>query len=291
MLRRLVSNFSTPMIQTASICAEAHYTPIKKQEKCPEGYLRHPDPLSREIVIKGYKSRTGRLIDFVKADFRDRDMAAQFFCEEYSAHNNCCRHANMTFEDFECMAAPGTDLMLDRGDVFMAFDGDKLVATHLVSYYYEDKLNDIFHGELPGDANPVFKVKDDYADVIKTYNFNPAMNRYMALLDTIQPQTGKFLPKGVKALGINEVLSVLPEYQKDGIGYTMLSLGDAECIKRGITHIAGYALAVGTQKICKELGYDSLYTLPYTDFKENGTPVYANLYDGAIVADSLVRAL
>uniref|UniRef100_A0A7E4VRX7 N-acetyltransferase domain-containing protein n=1 Tax=Panagrellus redivivus TaxID=6233 RepID=A0A7E4VRX7_PANRE len=288
LLPRSISIPSTT--QVAFISADVNYKPIRRVEK-PDGFLRHSNPLSREVLRRGWKSAKGRSVDIVRADERDRDFAGQFFGEEFSTWNNCCRHSKMTFEEFESMAAPGTDVTIAKGDLFMAFDGDKLIGTLYNSNHTEKDFEQMWHGEMPGNPNPVFRVKDDYADVIASYPYARTMNQFMGLLDILQPQTGKFLPANIKKFGITEALTIHPALHKEGVGYALIEVGDEVFKKRGVSHIGVYALAYGAQQICARLGYKTVQDLPYANFKENGKPVYENMYDGATSAKCMVKVL
>uniref|UniRef100_A0A7E4W290 N-acetyltransferase domain-containing protein n=1 Tax=Panagrellus redivivus TaxID=6233 RepID=A0A7E4W290_PANRE len=292
LLHRLVRRAGASLIQKANISAEVNYTPIKRVPKCPEGFLHNSNPLvDGKMLIRNLPSKTGRKLDYVIAAPKDRDLIATFSCENFPALNSCCAHTKMTYEEFECMAAPGTDLMLEKGVIFCAYDGDKLVGALYNSFNYEDKFEQMFHGEMPGMKNPKFIVKDDYAEDVKKYPFAPSMNYYMTLMDIVQPQTGKFLPAGIKAFGILELGIVHKDYQQDGIFPVFFDLAEKAFKEKGIHHVGGYCVATGTRRVLTRGGYKSLYTIPYTDFKVNGKPVYSNLKDGATCTDTMIRTI
>uniref|UniRef100_A0A7E4ULF3 N-acetyltransferase domain-containing protein n=1 Tax=Panagrellus redivivus TaxID=6233 RepID=A0A7E4ULF3_PANRE len=294
MLGRLIPRLPTAT-QIAKISADAaklKQNPLRRVEKGPDGFYHHSDPLSREILLRNFTTKKGRVVDIVRADHRDRDMVAQYFGEEFSAGSNCCRHLGMTFKDFETMAGPGTDMCLEAGEILMVFEGDKLVATLHNSNHTDKEFPQMFNNELPGHPNPTFNVKDNYADLIASYKgLSPSMDRFMALLDVVQPQTGKFLPKGVKKFGIAEAMTVHPSAISEGIGRVLMEITKENFRKLGMSHVATYTLAAAGRRNAQQVGYKSLYTLPYTDFKENGKIVYENMHDGATVVDALLLTI
>uniref|UniRef100_A0A7E4ZTE5 N-acetyltransferase domain-containing protein n=1 Tax=Panagrellus redivivus TaxID=6233 RepID=A0A7E4ZTE5_PANRE len=264
---------------------------INKVEKCPEGYIRVPDVFDREVFKRNWKSPTGKTINFVLAHPKDFDMLSQFWAEEFIRTNNMCRHLGITYPDFESMASATIDKVFKQGDALMAFWGDRLVSTFLLLYHDASEFPELFGDELPGNPNPVLRIKDDYADDIASMPFTPKVNRCAALLTTVQSQTGKFLPSGVEKLGIFEAIVVHPELQKDGIGAAITNAGEKIIEKRGVTNLIAIGVANYSTRITHKIGFETLFKFYFKDFKENGKPVFYDLFDGSEYVCVLHRAV
>ncbi|KHJ83383.1 hypothetical protein OESDEN_16920 [Oesophagostomum dentatum] len=48
----------------------------------------------------------------------------------------------------------------------------------------------------------------------------------------------------------------------------------------GCDYVATAATASASQAIFSKVGFEVLYEIPYSDYRENGNPVFQNLHDG-----------
>uniref|UniRef100_A0A7E4UYH1 N-acetyltransferase domain-containing protein n=1 Tax=Panagrellus redivivus TaxID=6233 RepID=A0A7E4UYH1_PANRE len=285
-LRRFASSIATTAPQYLGKTRK-----INRIDKCPKGFFRDVNPLDREILLTGFKSPSGKRINFVRAEPKDFHVVAQFWGEEFTRTNNLCKHLGVTYEEFEQLASVTVNNCLKHGDVVMAFWGDRLVSTMLCLHYKESELPQLFDNELPGHPNPVFRIKNDYAEDIAAQPFCPKLNRCVALLDTVQRQTGKFLPAGVKKVGILEAVLVHPALHRERIGAVMLDLGDKQLVKYGVNDIIGTAVATYSSRICHKMGYKTLQKFYYKDYKEGGKPVFEDLNDEATYVAMIHRVI
>uniref|UniRef100_A0A7E4V6M2 N-acetyltransferase domain-containing protein n=1 Tax=Panagrellus redivivus TaxID=6233 RepID=A0A7E4V6M2_PANRE len=292
MLYRLARRGIPPLIQKAKASADVNYNPIKRVPKCDDGFYRKANPLvDGTVLLRKFKSKTGREIDYVLATPEDRNLVATFSSEIYAKYNSCCAHYKVKPEELDGLNAPATDQMLENGKIYCAYDGDKLIGCSYNSFNYEDKFEEMFNGEMPGMKDPKFIVKEDYAEEFNNQPFTPGVNYYLTMLDIVQPQTGKFLPAGIKGFGVMEGAMIHSEYQKEGIFQPMFDFAETAFKEAGIYHLAGYCIATGTRKILSRGGFETIYILNYDDFKVNGKPVYSNLSDGATCCDVVVKVL
>ena len=53
---------------------------------------------------------------------------------------------------------------IDKPMSYAVFDEEKLVAIKLNNYYTVEEFPELFDGQMPGEANPKFEMKNNYAE-------------------------------------------------------------------------------------------------------------------------------
>uniref|UniRef100_A0A7E4VKV6 N-acetyltransferase domain-containing protein n=1 Tax=Panagrellus redivivus TaxID=6233 RepID=A0A7E4VKV6_PANRE len=250
--------------------------------KCDQGLFHDLNPLSRQIVRKGWVSPvSGTVVDFVKAEPRDAEMINQFWVESFVDTNNICNHLGLSYQDLYGLHKPWTEEMIEKGDIIMGFDQTKFACLQLMKYHFQPEFEELFAGELPGHPNPQYHVKHDYAEDIASYDLPHNVARLACFLDDLVRQTGKFLPVEVKDVCIFEATCVHPLYQKDRMGSVIIATAVDATLRRNVVHGLGYCVATGTRKICEKQNWKFLFEARYDDYRENGEPVFFDMKDGA----------
>uniref|UniRef100_A0AC35FQC1 Uncharacterized protein n=1 Tax=Panagrolaimus sp. PS1159 TaxID=55785 RepID=A0AC35FQC1_9BILA len=93
-------------------------------------------------------------------------------------------------------------------------DGEKIVGTGFGNVHNRKDFDRIFRGQLFHE-NPKFIIKDDYSEDIKNGPYKSLnLNRAVILLNELEWQIGKFLPKNTERIGCSELISIDPNYMR-----------------------------------------------------------------------------
>uniref|UniRef100_A0AC35GKG6 Uncharacterized protein n=1 Tax=Panagrolaimus sp. PS1159 TaxID=55785 RepID=A0AC35GKG6_9BILA len=118
----------------------------------------------REVINPGWKPKDGKnLLRIEIADKKDLVLVANFFNHHFSSNNNLRKALEATYEDMEKFSYDRAALAVKKPRSYLVFDGKKLVAAALRTFYTPEEYFKIFNGELFY-KSPKFLIKDDYAE-------------------------------------------------------------------------------------------------------------------------------
>uniref|UniRef100_A0A914QW81 N-acetyltransferase domain-containing protein n=1 Tax=Panagrolaimus davidi TaxID=227884 RepID=A0A914QW81_9BILA len=165
---------------------------------------------------------------------------------------------------------------------YAAFDENQLVGIHLNRLHPKSQFSELFEGKLYY-KNAKLYIKENYAEDIANgpYN-NQNANRISVLLNECLKQTGKFLPEDIKNLGYMKVTVIDPKYMGNGLFQYFFTESFKTFKEKDCNYFIAFCLANASAKMCEKMGMWSAFCFQYSEFKENGTPVFQNLCDGAI---------
>uniref|UniRef100_A0AC35FR18 N-acetyltransferase domain-containing protein n=1 Tax=Panagrolaimus sp. PS1159 TaxID=55785 RepID=A0AC35FR18_9BILA len=170
-------------------------------------------------------------------------------------------------------------------------DNNKIVGIFMGSLVERYEFCEIYRGALFHDK-PKLLLKNDYAEDIRNGPFRSLnLNRIVTLLEELEWQTGKFLPKNTQKLALLEFAAVHPKFMGFGVGTKAAPIMQKIMLNQGCTHEVGYTVSDATYKICLKSGHVPVFSIPYDRFLENGRPIFTNLSDGATAAHTTLRSL
>ncbi|KAK5968640.1 Acetyltransferase GNAT family [Trichostrongylus colubriformis] len=152
---------------------------------------------------------------------------------------------------------------------------DRLVAICLCSVNtYEDISAE---GTQLEDTEP-----QDYAKEIAQgpYTKHKA-NQLVTFVGALERRQRELLGKCCKVLKI-DIICVCGEVKNRGLGKELTRRSIEIARTEGCDWVATAATAAASQALFSRMGFQSLYEIPYTSFKENGEVVFKNLHDGCV---------
>uniref|UniRef100_A0A914Q0C3 Uncharacterized protein n=1 Tax=Panagrolaimus davidi TaxID=227884 RepID=A0A914Q0C3_9BILA len=154
----------------------------------------------RKVVNPAWKPKDGKNpLRIEIADKNDLVLVANFFNHHFTSNNNLRKALGATYEDMEEFSYDRAELAVKKPLSLLVFDGNKLVAASLRTYYTKDEYFEIFNGEL-FHKNPKFLINDDYAEDIRSKGYSLNASRIAVLNEACISQIGKFLPSDVENL-------------------------------------------------------------------------------------------
>uniref|UniRef100_A0A914YRK0 Uncharacterized protein n=1 Tax=Panagrolaimus superbus TaxID=310955 RepID=A0A914YRK0_9BILA len=240
-------------------------------------------------------------------DQNDIEFMTQFVTEHFVKESNIMRHLHIKGEELIELIHPLVDRWIKCENSIIIKHNKKIIGTAFGSLHKSEEFEELYRGQLFHE-NPQFVIKDDYAEGIvqnhvtkKLSFFDPLPpfvityikngpfkslnnNRVAVLLNEMEWQTGKFLPKGIKTFGLHELTAINPKYYRFGFATSSAAVLQKIMFDQGCTHDGGYCVATGTYKMSKKFNSSTVFSMPYNRYLENGKPVFENFYDGATAA-------
>uniref|UniRef100_A0A914YMP3 N-acetyltransferase domain-containing protein n=1 Tax=Panagrolaimus superbus TaxID=310955 RepID=A0A914YMP3_9BILA len=215
----------------------------------------------------------------------------QFCTEHFTKEMNIVKHLNIKGNELIDLLGPMIANWIKCQNSIVAKNDNKIVGIFMGCIVERYEFHEIYRGALFHD-NPKLVLKNDYAEEIRNGPFKSLnLNRIAILIEELEWQTGKFLPKDTHKLALLEFAAVHPSFMRFGVGTKAAPLMQKIMLDQGCTHEVGYTVSVGTYKICLKSGHIPIFSLPYERYIENGRPVFENLHDGATAAHMTLRAL
>uniref|UniRef100_A0A914P489 Uncharacterized protein n=1 Tax=Panagrolaimus davidi TaxID=227884 RepID=A0A914P489_9BILA len=161
----------------------------------------------RVVINPDWKSKNGKhLIRVEIIDEKDLDLIGNFY-----NYNNYLNLINVKPEETEKFAFDAVKKCLFQPLSFAAFDGEKLVGIQLNRFHIPSEFPQIFDGF--NENNPKFIIKEDYSNEIQNAPYTFEANKIYVNLEECFRQTGKFLPKEIKNLGVIKSIGIHPNYR------------------------------------------------------------------------------
>uniref|UniRef100_A0AC34GRB6 Uncharacterized protein n=1 Tax=Panagrolaimus sp. ES5 TaxID=591445 RepID=A0AC34GRB6_9BILA len=217
-------------------------------------------------------------------DQNDIEFIKQFVIEHFVKESNIMRHLRIKGEELIELIHPLVDRWIKCENSIVIKHNKKIIGTAFGSLHTSEEFEELYRGQLFHE-NPQFVIKDDYAEDIKNGPFKSLNNNRVAvLLNELEWQTGKFLPKGIQKFGLHELTAIDPNYYRFGFATSSAAVLQKIMFNQGCTHDGGYCVAMGTYRMSKRFDSETLFSMPYDRYLENGKPVFENMYDEATAA-------
>uniref|UniRef100_A0AC34FHR9 Uncharacterized protein n=1 Tax=Panagrolaimus sp. ES5 TaxID=591445 RepID=A0AC34FHR9_9BILA len=215
-------------------------------------------------------------------DQNDIEFIKQFVIEHFVKESNIMRHLRIKDEELIELIHPLVDRWIKCENSIVIKHKKKIIGTAFGSLHTSEEFEELYRGQLFHE-NPQFVNKDDYAEDIKNGPFKSLNNsRVAVLLNELEWQTGKFLPKGIQKFG--ELTVIHPNYYRFGFATSTAAVLPKIMFSQGCTHDGGDCVAMGTYRMSKRFYSETLFSMPYDRYFENGKPVFQKMYDEATAA-------
>ncbi|CAJ0599817.1 unnamed protein product [Cylicocyclus nassatus] len=147
---------------------------------------------------------------------------------------------------------------------------------------------------LPGsaDASSSTKIKEnhDYTEEISNGSYKQHKGNQITVLVHILEEELKRLLSKSKFMEL-DILCIHKDYAGRGLGKELTRRATEMARAEGCEYLAAVATAGASQAIFKKYGWKTLVEIPYTDYCENGNPVFQNLHDGHQSAKAMALKL
>uniref|UniRef100_A0A914P4K1 N-acetyltransferase domain-containing protein n=1 Tax=Panagrolaimus davidi TaxID=227884 RepID=A0A914P4K1_9BILA len=207
----------------------------------------------RKVVNPAWKPKDGKNpLRIEIAEKKDLELVANFFNHHFTSNNNLRKALGATYEDMEEFSYDRAELAVKKPRSYLVFDGNKLVAASLRTYYTKDEYFKIFNGEL-FHQNPKFLIKDDYAEDIRSKGYGLNASRIAVLNEACISQIGKFLPSDVENLDFEIATGVHPDYTRNGLTQYLIHEGTKSCKDFKCNYRFGIAVAEAAYEATKKV--------------------------------------
>ncbi|ETN78019.1 acetyltransferase, GNAT family [Necator americanus] len=155
----------------------------------------------------------------------------------------------------------------------VVYDQNRLVAICLCSVTkYKEGVGSI-HPEIDAEHH-------DFAEeILKGPYKQHKANQLVAYVSALEHRQRRLLGNTTKILKI-DIICVLSEYKGRGIGKELTRRAIETAKSEGCEWVATAATANASQAVFSRIGFEALYEIPYSAFRENGNEVFRNLHDG-----------
>uniref|UniRef100_A0AC35FH93 Uncharacterized protein n=1 Tax=Panagrolaimus sp. PS1159 TaxID=55785 RepID=A0AC35FH93_9BILA len=278
---KLILSFQRQQIRCGS--SSAKYEIPTKRLPVHDGYLLDTRPKGeREVIDPGWKPKVGGYTKPLRIEIIDRQDYAfigQYFTWHFAKYCNIFETQNLTYDEAAPFFFSLLNSVIDKPLSFAAFEGDKLVGIRLNTYHTADEFPDMYPRGLC-EKDPKFVIQKDY-DITNGVYPSRKLNRCNLCIEECGTQTGKFLPKDCKKLGVIEAAGVDSSYMGSGMAQ-YFSYRSMELFKKhGCDYWLSYSAAAAAAGFNLKVGGKVLFEFPYDDFKDCGKSVLTNMCDGA----------
>uniref|UniRef100_A0A914YDC7 Uncharacterized protein n=1 Tax=Panagrolaimus superbus TaxID=310955 RepID=A0A914YDC7_9BILA len=169
----------------------------------------------RHVIEDGYTPKGAEFkLRFELVDENDYEIMLQIVTENFVKDSNIMRHLKIKGEELIEMMAPMVEKWIQAKNSVIIKDGDKVVGNIFGNIHNRDEFDKLYRGQLFHEK-PEFIIKSDYAEDIRNAPFKSLnVNRVAVLLEEMEWQTGKFLPKDTEKLGVHELYVIHPKYMR-----------------------------------------------------------------------------
>ncbi|VDM77103.1 unnamed protein product [Strongylus vulgaris] len=166
----------------------------------------------------------------------------------------------------------------------VVYDESKLIGLSLCSLRMQNEGD-------PGDLPDVDTEHHDYAEKIRKGPYKQhKSNQLFTYVTTLELHQKRLLGIESKVFNV-DVLGVHKDYRRQGLGKKLLRISIDKARSEGCQWIASCATACASANILASMGFEVLYEIPYSHFRENGEVVFRNLHDRCLAGKFMALRL
>ncbi|KHJ90421.1 acetyltransferase, GNAT family [Oesophagostomum dentatum] len=166
----------------------------------------------------------------------------------------------------------------------LAYDDDRLAGICLCSMSKSGSKD----APIPPEID--FKHHDFAQDILNGPYKQHKGNQIVILVHALEDSIKRILGTSSKMMKI-DILSVHKDYMGKGLGKELTRRAIETAQAEGCDYVATAATASASQAIFSKVGFKVLYEIPYSDYRENGNPVFQNLHDGCKAGKAMALKL